>query len=266
MARKPVSIVELFSISQPYANEFRRLLHRMRKQREGAETKAVMITSAMLSEGKSTIASFLSLTAARQKDMNTLLIDADLRRPSVHKFFSLERAPGLANVLRDGIKPTDVVKKTPLDRLHIMTAGSVGEHPADIFDAESIGNVVDELKFYYDLIVIDTAPILPVSDPMLLAPKVDGVLLVVKAGATQREIVSRAVELLDVNRKHIIGVILNNMNNSLPYYYDYRYYGYEYEPDRPGERPVNGKRTGRKRGKTAARPPKGEQDRQVKES
>ncbi|MCK4372698.1 MAG: hypothetical protein KAW61_06095, partial [candidate division Zixibacteria bacterium] len=87
---------------------------------------------------------------------------------------------------------------------------------------------VDDMKFYYDLILIDAAPALPVSDPMLLAPELDGVLLVVKAGTTQRELVERAVEIIDPNRDRILGVVLNNMNNTLPYYHDYRYYGYEY--------------------------------------
>jgi len=86
---------------------------------------------------------------------------------------------------------------------------------------------VDEMKFYYDIVLVDCAPVLPVSDPMLLASKLDAIVLVVKAGATQKEVVERAVEILNSNNHHILGVILNNMNNSLPYYYDYNYYNYD---------------------------------------
>ncbi len=236
MARKPLSITEVFSSEQPYVTEFRRLLHKMRKPRNGEEeTKAVLVTSAMLSEGKSTIASFLSLTSARLKGFKTLLIDADLRRPSLHKLFGLQRDRGLSEVLTEGVKPADVVKKCEVEDLHLITAGRACKKPSEVFDPIEIGVVIDEMRFYYDLIVVDCAPILPVSDPMLLAGQVDGVLLVVKAGETQKEIVQRAVDILDVNRKQVIGVVLNNVNNSLPFYYDYRYYGYEYRPEKDSE-------------------------------
>lgn len=246
MARKPLSIIELFSLEQPFATEFGRLLHRLRKRGENRETKAIMITSAMLSEGKSTIASFLSLTAARQKGLKTLLIDSDLRRPTIHKFFSTERRPGLADAIADGTPAADVVKKTQLENLHLLTAGRSMSQPAEVFDAEAIGEVIEEMKFYYDLILVDAAPLLPVSDPLLLASKVDGLLLVVKTGSTQREVVERAVNILDLHRDRVLGVILNNMNNSLPYYYDYRYYGYEYPADKKGDRPVDSRRPSRR--------------------
>jgi len=181
----------------------------------------------MLSEGKSTISSFLAVTAARQKGMKTLLIDADLRRPTVHKFFAMERDNGLTEILADNYNPVDMIKHTEMENLHIMTAGKRVPSPTDIFDAQSIGRIIDEMKFYYDIILVDCAPVLPVSDPMLLASKLDGIVLVVKAGATQKEVVERAVEILSTNNHRVLGIVLNNMNNSLPYYYDYNYYYYE---------------------------------------
>lgn len=232
MARKPRSIIDLFSSEQPYVTEFRRLLHRLRKPENGTDLKSVMVTSAMLSEGKSTVSTFLALTAARQKGMKTLLIDADLRRPSIHKFFSLERSRGLAEVIMNGLAPADAVKKTSQETLNIITAGRSPSHPSEVFNAELIGKIIDEMKFYYDFILVDCPPVLPVSDPMLLASKVDGILMVVKAGVTQREVVERAIGILDPGRSRILGVILNNMNSSLPYYYDYSYYGYQYEPEK----------------------------------
>ena len=181
----------------------------------------------MLSEGKSTISSFLAVTAARQKGMKTLLIDADLRRPTVHKLFAMERDNGLTEILADNYNPVDMIKHTEMENLHIMTAGKRVPSPTDIFDAQSIGRIIDEMKFYYDIILVDCAPVLPVSDPMLLASKLDGIVLVVKAGATQKEVVECAVEILSTNNHRVLGIVLNNMNNSLPYYYDYNYYYYE---------------------------------------
>ena len=227
MARRPLSILDFYSAEQPFATEFRRLLHRIKKNDNEAELKSLLITSAMLSEGKSTISSFLAVTAARQKGMKTLLIDADLRRPTVHKFFAMERDNGLTEILADNYNPVDMIKHTEMENLHIMTAGKRVPSPTDIFDAQSIGRIIDEMKFYYDIILVDCAPVLPVSDPMLLASKLDGIVLVVKAGATQKEVVERAVEILSTNNHRVLGIVLNNMNNSLPYYYDYNYYYYE---------------------------------------
>jgi len=257
MARKPLSIIDLFSLDQPFATEFRRLLHRVRKHGESRETKAIMITSAMLAEGKSTIAALLALTAARQKGLKTLLIDSDLRRPSIHKFFSTERAPGLADTLGNGVAAADVIRKTALENLHLITAGRATPQPAEVFDAEAIGTIIEEMKFFYDLIIVDAAPLLPVSDPLLLAAKVDGLLLVVKAGSTQREVVERAVDMLELHRDRVLGVILNNVNNSLPYYYDYRYYGYQYPTDKPTEGSAEaGRRHWRRGSRGAAGPSK----------
>lgn len=236
------------------------MLHRLRGAGGGEELKSVLVTSAMLSEGKSTIISFLAITAASQRGIKTLLIDADLRRPAIHKFFAMERGPGLADILEGKLKAVEAVRKTSLENLQIVTAGRPTEHPSEVFDAEAIAAVVDEMKFYYDLILVDSAPILPVSDPMLLSSRLDAILLVVKAGATQREIVDRAVDILSANRHRILGVILNNMNNSLPYYYDYKYYGYDYSPGKdepatqaggppsidagPGQKKASGKQAG----------------------
>jgi len=243
MARKPRSIIDLFSTEQPYVTEFRRLLHRLRKPENGTDLKSIMVTSAMLSEGKSTVSTFLALTAARQKGMKTLLIDADLRRPSIHKFFAIERKRGLAEVITNGLTPADAVKKTSQETLNIITAGRSIQHPSEVFNAEFIGTIIDEMKFYYDMILVDCPPVLPVSDPMLLASKVDGIMLVVKAGATQRAVVERAIGILDPGRSHILGVILNNMNNCLPYYYDHSYYGYQYESEKePRKKPAASRR------------------------
>ncbi len=228
MPRHTVSIVDLYSPELPFVTEFLRLLHKVRGAKTDGELKTLLFTSAMISEGKSTVCSFLGITAALQKGMRTLVVDCDLRRPAIHKFFASEIDPGLSDILIEGYSPKDATKKTGIDKLDIITAGKKIPLPTEVFDAEAIGHLLDEMKFYYDLILVDCAPLLPVSDPMLLAPKMDGIVLVVKAGTTQSEIVSRAVEILESDRDKILGVVLNNMNNTLPYYYDYNYYGYEY--------------------------------------
>lgn len=224
---RPSSIVDIFDPEFPFANEFRRLLHRVEKARKGTDLKSFMICSAMLSEGKSTVCSFLGIAAAH-KGLKTLIIDCDLRRPSIHKLFRLDREHGVAEILKNGYNPRDAIRKTGIDKLDIITCGSYDSLPSDLFNAEDISNLIQEMKYHYDFILIDTAPALPVSDPMLLASKVDAILLVVKAGSTQKDIALRAVDILDPDRNLILGVVLNNMDSALPYYYDYHYFGYEY--------------------------------------
>ncbi len=189
--------------------------------------------------------------------MKTLLIDCDLRRPVIHKFFAKERAPGLSGILARGLGTEDCIRKTAVETLDVITAGEATP-PAEVLDVEAIGRLVDEMKFYYALILVDTVPLLPVSDPMLLAPKMDGIVLVVNVGATQREVVSRAVDVIDTSRDKVLSVVLNDMNNSLPYYYDYSYYGYDYNQQPQKRRSPSGKKTGRtkrNRGETTGNKP-----------
>jgi capsular exopolysaccharide synthesis family protein len=238
------SIIDFFSLESGLATEFRRLLYNVQNHEKDREMKTILVTSSMLSEGKSTVASILALTAAK-KGLKTLLIDADIRRPTVHKLFKLPREKGLIDVLADVVPVKDALQKTSLEKLDLITAGRVHPQPADVFDASAIGRIIQEMKFYYDLIIIDCAPVIPVSDPMLLAQEVDGILFVVKAGETQRDIVQRATAIMHSSTNKLLGVILNNAEGSLPYYYNHDYYGYDYK-----QPSVNGRSGGNKNGST----------------
>lgn len=229
MARPSLSILDVFHSESPAATEFRRILYRVMKKAPDQEHKSILITSSTLSEGKSTVSSLLSICAAK-KGLKTLLIDADLRRPAIHSIFKLPSNAGLVDILADGLPAKSATMATSLDNLDIITAGRTTSHPAELFDPVAIGRLIEEAKFYYDLIVIDAAPIIPVSDPMLLAQEVDGVILVIRAGKTQKEVVDRAVDIIDRDRSRLMGVILNNVASSLPHYYDESYYGYDYTP------------------------------------
>ena len=227
MVRPVIPITECFHLESPLATEYRRLLQNLRRIDARSELKSVLLTSSVVGEGKSTISSLLAITAAR-KGQRTVLVDCDIRRPALHRLFRLERARGLVEVLGEGVSYKDVVKKTSLENLDIITAGKVTAHPSELFNTASIDALVRELKFYYDLLIMDSPPVLPVSDPMMLAQSVDGVILVIKAGETAREIVLRSVEIMRSNRTNILGVVLNNARNRLPYYYDYSHYHYDY--------------------------------------
>ncbi len=232
MARKPeqFNVLEYYEMESPYATEFRRLLHNLNNHDGEKRPKTILVTSAMLAEGKSTVTSFLGMTAARLKQRKTLLVDCDLRRPTLHRLFSLPREHGVVEILTENIRVKDVIKKTAAEHLDLITAGRAVDQPTEVFDSAAIHKFLQEVSFYYDLILVDCAPVLPVSDPMLLAAEMDGVILVVKAGSTQREVARRAVTLLQNSNSKFLGVVLNNFSNTLPYYYHDTYYGYDYKP------------------------------------
>jgi len=226
------SLIDSYNLDSPLATEFRRLLHNIKSVSKTGEVKTVLVTSAVVGEGKSTVTGFLAITAAR-KHMRTLVIDCDLRRPSMHLLLDLPRERGVTEALAEGVPIRNTIKKTNLDKLDIITAGKISSSPAELFEASTIGEFLSELKFYYDLILIDCAPILPVSDPMMLAQVVDGVLIVIKAGDTQRELVGRATEIIQTGSSRILGVVMNNMKRALPYYYHSSHYSYQYETSPP---------------------------------
>jgi capsular exopolysaccharide synthesis family protein len=221
-----LTVFDSFAEESALAIEMRRTYSKLRQKIRGSNMKCFMITSATLSEGKSTVSSFLALTIARHKKTKTILVDADLRKPKVHRYYGLQREPGLAECLAGERDILDCVQDTPLDTLKVMTAGRHDPAPSYLFDTHRLGEVFSELKFYYDTVIVDSPPVIPVSDPVMLCPEMDGVLLVVMAGVTPRELVVRARDvLLDVDA-NLLGVIVNNHAEVLPYYYDQKYYGY----------------------------------------
>jgi Mrp family chromosome partitioning ATPase len=112
--------------------------------------------------------------------------------------------------------------------LSILTSGKIQESPSELFNTEHIREVFSEAKFYFDFIIVDAPPVIPVSDPLMLSSEVDGALFVIKAGQTQEPVIQRAVKLLRDAKIEIFGAIVNNIKHVLPYYYDYRFYNYSY--------------------------------------
>ncbi len=225
-----LNIIDYYDPEAPESSEFRRLLHNINGSTAGGEKKSILVTSAMTSEGKSIISSFLAMTAVRHKNRKTLLIDFDLRRPTIHRLFGMQRDKGLAEILGEGMAARDAVKPTPLDKLDVLTAGKPIANPSDLISGPAVHKIIEEMKFYYDLIVIDSSPVIPVSDPILIIEEVDSALLVVKAGVTPKGVVTRACGLLSSSKGKLLGVVVNNLERSLPHYYDHSYYGYHYHP------------------------------------
>ncbi|MCP4704480.1 MAG: CpsD/CapB family tyrosine-protein kinase [candidate division Zixibacteria bacterium] len=227
--KKTISVQDIFNSESPECAEFRRVLHNLDKSKKGGDKQVVLITSATLSEGKSLTSSFLAMTSASYKNNKTLLIDFDLRRPTIHRLFGVERTGGISDIILDGLAPQKTVKSTNIDKLDLLTAGKFVDTTSELIKGPNVHRIIEEMKFYYDTIIVDSPPLVPVMDTVIFIEEFDAILLVVKAGGTKRELVSRARNLLANNSGKLVGVIMNNMKNSLPYHYNHNYYSQNYK-------------------------------------
>lgn len=179
------------------------LLHEM----EGHGLRSVLITSAAGAEGKTSLAVLLAVSLARAW-RRTLLIDASLRGPALHRVFGLPPEPGLAEVLRGEAEMDHVVRSTPVSRLWALPAGRLDDHALQALAQDDVGPMLDELKRQYDFVVIDAGPVLPVADALILARHVDAALLAVLCGASRRPQVEAARARLEALGVRVLGAVV----------------------------------------------------------
>lgn len=194
--------------------------------------RSVLVTSASPAEGKSTVASHLAAAHAEQRN-KTLLIDADLRRPSVHKFFGAPNDKGLSSVLFGETSWREaIIQLEPFTDLHIMPAGPMSRRAADLL-GRALPQLLEEASREYDLIILDSPPLIGFPEPLQMASIVDGVLVVTRAGHTNRKGVASVLSTLTRLRANIVGVVLNEVTPDMSdsyYYHDY-YTRYYHEPE-----------------------------------
>lgn len=149
-----------------------------------------------------------------------------MRKPTVQYTFHLTNTIGLSNILAQSTPVMDAVKETDIENLHIITSGPIPPNPAELLSSKSMDEMVVELKKHYDLVIFDAPPVLSVTDAQILANKCEGTVLVISAGATDKNSVLKAKELLEASKAKIIGTVLNNFKLEKDHYY-YQYYGTE---------------------------------------
>lgn len=182
--------------------------------------QVILITSPEVGTGKSTIASHLAVAYA-EKGVRTLLIDADLRKPTQHKRFSKNLHTGLSNVITGAISLEESLQKVVLKNssLSILTSGSIPPNPNDLLASTKMKDLITKLRGSFDKIIIDTPPVTVVSDALVLIDSLDGVILVCRYHKTLRENAKRAVIQLQRSKTKLLGIILNGTKNAKKYDY-----------------------------------------------
>lgn len=184
------------------------------------QVKTLVVTSSNAGEGKSTVSGNLAYTFF-QSGKRVLIIDCDLRKPSLHRKFNVSNEVGLTDVLVGTSELNKVMKKID-DNLYLLTTGTLPPNPAEIIGSNTMENFLDECKINFDYIILDTPPILPVTDSKLLAIKADATVLVVRSEISKSKHVSQAYKELEKVNANVIGTILNDVEMySEKLYYDY---------------------------------------------
>lgn len=209
--REPKSII---------AESYRSLRTNIQYSSFDEKYQTLVVTSANPGEGKSTVAGNLALVLA-QGESKVLLVDCDMRKPSLHKKFKISNTYGISDLLV-GKKSMDVIAYKRNHNLTIITAGKKLPKPAEMLSSKAMTAFLEEMKKHFDYIVLDTPPLQAVTDAQILSTKVDGTLIVVRSGVTKKDVVNNAVSIIKKVNGNIIGTVLNAAENNKNTYY---YYG-----------------------------------------
>ena len=242
MERK-AQLVAFFDPQSSLAENYRTLRTNIEFVTVEKGANCLMVTSSMHSEGKSTTISNLAMTMA-QLGKQTLLVDCDLRRPSLPRLFGLDKEPGLTEVIvgnyqwRDVIRTVtdivtggmgmeDILQTQGISNLHILTSGSVPPNPAELLNSQRMDEFIAEIREAYDMVLFDSPPLLHVTDAAILGKKVDGAVMVYKAGDVPRTSLKRSTSLLTSVNIELFGVVLNGIRSDISSdFQDLSYYGY----------------------------------------
>jgi Mrp family chromosome partitioning ATPase/uncharacterized protein involved in exopolysaccharide biosynthesis/cell division protein FtsN len=243
-------LITHFDPKSPVAEAYRTLRTRIQFTRLERGGKVLVVTSPTLQEGKTTTIVNLALTMA-QSGQKTLLVGGNMRRPSLHRFFGIDREPGLSDILvgnarwRDCIRTVadilmgrfemeDIMAAPGLDNLHIIEAGPIPGNPSELLSTSAMSDFLRDVSAEYDIVLIDTPPVLPVTDAAIVAGQADGVLLVYQAGKVGRLVLKRAKAHLESTRAKVWGVVLNDVQTEISGHNYTHYYTHYYGEETPG--------------------------------
>lgn len=218
---KPVSLVSLVDPSSPVAEQYRTIRTNIQFASSADQrVKTLVVTSSGPSEGKSTTSANLAVVFAKA-GQKVLLVDADMREPTVYKTYQLNNQTGLSTVLSTGAILTESVQTTSVENLSILTSGPKAPNPSELLGSTKMDQVMEEARSRYDMVIFDLPPVVTVTDAQLMASKADGTLLVVRENWTRKDALNKAKELLTMVQARVLGVVYNGAEQSKDqaYYY-----------------------------------------------
>ena len=228
-------LLALYESDSPVSESFRAIKARI--QHSSAHSgipKLILVTSAAEGEGKSFVSFNLAGNFA-QSNKRTLLLDCDLRRPRIHAIMGVDKKPGIVDYLFHKAKLEEIIRKTRKNNLSYITSGSISKNPAEILESGIMNNFLKEIRDLFDVIIIDSAPILAVIDTEILSKFVDGTILVISADKTKSQLMMDAVDIIKRNKIPFLGTVLNNFKYKSGYGYYHKYY-YNYSSNGNGDK------------------------------
>ncbi|TYP75658.1 CpsD/CapB family tyrosine-protein kinase [Paenibacillus methanolicus] len=216
-------LISLLNPKSPVTEAYRSIRTNIDFSSLDNKVQVIMSTSATPGEGKSTTISNLAVVYA-QSDKKVVLIDADLRKPTMHHTFKLSNRHGLSSLLTRQVDLANAVQDTAVSNLSVITSGPIPPNPSEMVASGRMSALIEELRDQFDIVLIDTPPMLAVTDAQIIATKSDGVVLVLDSGRVKKDMALKVQEQLNQVNAKILGVVLNNVkkkNGSGYYYYEY---------------------------------------------
>ena len=217
----PVSLITLVDSSSPVSEQYRTIRTNIQFASSADEQlKTLVVTSSGPSEGKSTTSANLATVFAKS-GQKVLLVDADMRKPTVHKTFLLNNQEGLSTVLTTKKNIVEIAQSSAIENLTVLTSGTKAPNPSELLGSQKMNKIMDEARNNYDIVIFDMPPVVTVTDAQIMASKADGTLLVVREGKTRKDDLKKAKELLTMVKARLLGVVYNGTEQSKDqgYYY-----------------------------------------------
>ena len=227
LAKQGVELASLTASSSLIAEAYRGVRTALLLSTPENPPKIIMVTSSKAAEGKTTTVCNTALSLA-QTGKNVLILDCDMRRPKIRKIFSGNGNAGLSEYLTGQVDFADVVQESTIPNLYIAHSGTIPPNPGELLGSLRMEEAIDAAAATFDFILIDTPPLMSVTDPLIIAPMTDGVILVTKGGGSPPEVLRKAKKSLELVHARILGVLCNNvdLHSTAYHYYYHQYYDY----------------------------------------